>query len=244
MADPNLASIIAGNDPLSPQMLQGYQGSQLSNAAIDPDFARNSGPLGALAHLIAGVSGHDMLQNAVQNTTQARTAAQPSLASLLANPNPYQAFADNPQQYGPIAGAGILNGASPETVANARLAAANAQLAGLNVGGFTNAQANPPPATAGIGAPPTRRIAPLPAGNFSALGSGRYSPAPAGAPGAASTPDMDPIAMAAALPPQQRQAMLQNPQIRARYLALLQQRALAQRAQPPATMGGGNAAGP
>jgi hypothetical protein len=238
MADPNLlASIIAGQDPLSAQMLQGQQGAQLSGAALNPEFGHNEGIAGALAKTLAGFSGHDMLNNAVQNTTQARIGAQPDMARLLASNQPYQDMANNPGGYNPLARAALLNGASPLQAAQTKEALANAALANLNVTGFGNAQANPSPASAGIGAPAMRRVAPLPTGNFSALGSGRYPQA------AAPSPDMDPAAIAA-LSPQQRQAMLQNPQTRAALLAKLRALAAQQNAPAQPQAGGGDALRP
>jgi hypothetical protein len=111
MADPNLlASILAGQDPLSPQMLQGQQGAQLSASAADPEYGRNQGIAGAIGKTLASFLGHDMQNQAVQGTTQARLAAQPDLARLMASPNAYQDLAQNPQGYNPIARSAFLNG--------------------------------------------------------------------------------------------------------------------------------------
>ena len=239
MADSSLlAQIIAGQDPLSAQMLQGQQGAQLAGAALNPEFGHNEGIAGALAKTLAGFSGHDMLNNAVQNTTQARIGAQPDMARLLASNQPYQDMASNPGGYNPLARAALLNGASPLQAAQTKEALANAALANLNVTGFGNAQANPSPASAGVGAPAMRRVAPLPAGNVAALGSGHYPQA------AAPSPDMDPVAIAAALPPQQRQAMLQSPQMRAALLAKLRALAAQQNAPAQPQAGGGDALRP
>jgi hypothetical protein len=245
MADASLlAQIIAGQDPLSAQMLQGQQGAQLAGAALNPEFGHNEGIAGALAKTLAGFSGHDMLNNAVQNTTQARIGAQSDMARLLASNQPYQEMANNPGGYSPLARAALLNGASPLQAAQTKEALANAALANLNVTGFGNAQANPSPATAGVGAPAMRRVAPLPAGNFTALGSGRYPQAPAG-PEQGQGQGADLLGVAAALPEPQRAALLRNPATRAQYLALLRARQAAGQPPPPSQAAGvGNAAGP
>jgi hypothetical protein len=110
MADSNLlAAILAGQDPLAPQMLQGMQGAQLSaTAAANPESTY--GPIGVLAKFLGASQGHDMQNSAVQNTTQARIAAQPELARLMANPNPYQELAQNPQGYSPLTRSAFLAG--------------------------------------------------------------------------------------------------------------------------------------
>jgi hypothetical protein len=137
MADPNLAAIFAGLDPLSAQILQGQQGAQLGAAALDPAFGHNEGIAGALAKTIAAFSGHDMMNQAVQNTTQARIAAQPGIAQLMANPNPYGELAQNPQNYSPLVRAAFLAG-GPEQAQKYQLQqqltneAAIKNIAGLN----------------------------------------------------------------------------------------------------------------
>ena len=227
MADSNLlAALLSGQDPLAPGMVPGYQGAQLSAQATNPEFGHNEGLFGALAKTLAGFAGPNMLQNSVQNTTAARTAAQPDLARLLAQPDPYAAAAQNPQAINPIALSRLTN-ASPLQVAQTREASANAALAGLNVSGFGAAQGQGAP-VGPVAAPASKTIAPAPpGGGLAAIGNGRYQQEPS-----------DPIAQAAAMSPQQRQALLQNPQARAGILMRLRMLA-AQRAQ-----GGGNAARP
>lgn len=141
MADTNLlAALLSGSNPLAPQMLGGYQGAQLSDAALNPNFAHNEGPFGALAKTIAGFSGGNQLRQAIDATTAARQAANPDLAKLLANPDPYAALAANPSGFNPVAAAQILQGTTPEQAANARKIGAEAALAGLNVRGFQGMQ--------------------------------------------------------------------------------------------------------
>jgi hypothetical protein len=109
MADPNiLAQILAGNDPLSPQIAQGLQGAQLSSDTINSPPAH--GPFGVLAKYLGASQGHDMLNNAVQQTTQARLGAQPDMARLMASPNAYQDLATKPQDFNPIARSAFLSG--------------------------------------------------------------------------------------------------------------------------------------
>lgn len=134
MADQSLlAQILSGQDPLSAQMLGAYQGSQLSNAAIDPNFGHNEGPFGALAKTIAGFRGGGMTQEALQGLVNARNANRPELAQILASPDPFKAVADNPN-LSPLTQAGILNGATPNTVAEARLHAMQQQFLQSQIG--------------------------------------------------------------------------------------------------------------
>lgn len=243
MADSSLlASLIAGQDPLAAQMLGGYQGAQLSGAALDPAFGHNEGPFGALAKTIAGFSGGNQLRDAVQAVAAQRAANRPEMAGVLAGDDPYKTIAANPSGYSDQTLAQLLSGATPQSVAEARLAGANAKLAGLNVAGFQGATpAAGAAAGGGVSAPANRKIAPgaggsaLPTADANILGTGR--------PQAPATPidTADPIAAAAAMTPQQRQAVVQNPQQRALVLARL--RALAaQRVATP--MGGAGAARP
>jgi hypothetical protein len=235
MADPNLlASILSGQDPLAPQMTQGLQGAQLSaTAAANPEAT--FGPIGVLAKFLGASQGHDMLNNAVQQTTQARTAARPELAQLLAQPDPYAAAAQG--QHSPLAMAGILGGATPENVAQTREAAARAQFLGAqaNLANRT-AQPMPPMYAPAAAARPTGVPS---AGGVSLPGTGRY-PSPQAAGEAA-----DPIAQAMTLPLQQR-AALQGQQ-RAQIIAQLRARMMAAQqaaAAHVAQSGPGNAAGP
>jgi hypothetical protein len=134
MADQSLlAQILSGQDPLAAQMLPAYQGSQLSNAALDPSFGHNEGPFGALAKTIAGFSGGNQMRDAVQALVQARNANRPELAQVLASPDPFKAVADNPN-LSPLTQAGILNGATPNTVAEARLHAMQQQFLQSQIG--------------------------------------------------------------------------------------------------------------
>jgi hypothetical protein len=130
MADASLlASIISGTNPLDPTMLGAYQGAQLSNAGLDPNFGHNEGLFGALGKMIAAARGGPMLQQGVEQATAANTAAMPDLAKLLASPDPYTALAGNTAGFNPIAASRLLQGATPEQVAEARLKAAQTQLA-------------------------------------------------------------------------------------------------------------------
>lgn len=154
MADSSLlASIISGTNPLSPQMLEAYQGAQLSGAGLDPNFGHNEGPFGALGKIIAAARGGPMLQHGVQATTAGNMAAMPDLAKLLANPDPYSAIN---AETNPVAAARLLQGATPETAANARLLGSQAALAGLNVTGFQNTGAAPADS---VRAPANKQIA-------------------------------------------------------------------------------------
>lgn len=138
MADTNLlAALLSGANPLAPQMVGGYQGAQLSEAALNPNFAHNEGPFGALAKTIAGFSGGNQLRQAVEATTAARQAATPDLARLLASNDPFAAIAANPSA-NPIAQAQILQGATPESAADARLKAAQAGLVGAQMKEYNN----------------------------------------------------------------------------------------------------------
>ncbi len=128
MADTNLlAALLSGSNPLGPQMLGGYQGAQLTDAALNPAFAHNEGPFGALAKTLAGFSGAPMLRQAVEATTAARTGANPELARMLASNDPFTMAASPGAN--PVAVSQLLAGASPASAAAARLADAQAQQA-------------------------------------------------------------------------------------------------------------------
>lgn len=151
MADSSLlAAILSGNDPLAAQMLPAYQGAQLSQAALDPNFGHNEGWAGALAKTIAGFRGGAMTNDAVNNLVQQRMAAQPEEAKLLANPDPYSELANNPDAYSPLARAMVLNGANPGSVADARLKAAQAAFTQMQ-GRLASAAAEPMPPMYGNG---------------------------------------------------------------------------------------------
>src|SRR5690348_1899051 len=149
MADSSLlAQILSGQDPLSAQMLGAYQGNQLSAAALDPNFGHNEGLAGALAKTIAGFRGGGMTNDAVQALVNARNANRPELAQILASPDPFKAVAENPN-LSPLTQAGILNGATPNTVAEARQHAAQAAYLQAQ-GALANEAAKPlPPMFAG-----------------------------------------------------------------------------------------------
>jgi hypothetical protein len=220
MPDPTLASIISGTNPLDPQMLNAYQGAQLSNAAIDPNFGHNEGPFGALAKLVAGARGSQMLNQGVQQTTAANTAAMPDLARLLANPDPFTALAQG--GINPIAAARLLQGATPESAADARLKAAQAALAGAQVNAYNNPIKRSPflippaqPTSASSGTPTS----------ISDFTTGRQP--------------LDPVSAVAALAPEQRSAAIaaMSPQQKAAYLARLramQQGGRGNATRPPA----------
>jgi len=164
MADASLlASIISGTNPLDPTMLGAYQGAQLSNAGLDPNFGHNEGLFGALGKMIAAARGGPMLQQGVEQATAANTAAMPDLAKLLASPDAYGAINAGTN---PIAAARLLQGATPETAANARLLATQGALGNLNVQGFQNTGNAP---TSSINAPANRRIAPPSGASFTAI---------------------------------------------------------------------------
>jgi hypothetical protein len=240
MADSNLlASILSGQDPLAPQMAQGLQGAQLSaTAASDPNSTY--GPIGVLAKFLGASQGHDMLNNAVQNATQARIAARPELAQLLAQPDPYAAAAQG--QHSPLALAGIMGGATPESVADARLKAAQGAFFGAKANQANAANAPMPPlfvpSTGAAALGQVGRPAPtLP-------GTGRYQQAEQSqeqAPGAAAgTPSPRAQVVQGLQNPQTRAAMLA--QIKARIAAA--QQAAAARVAQSQQGGAGGAAGP
>ncbi len=140
MADASslLASIISGTSPLAPDMLQAYQGAQLSNAGLDPNYGHNEGPFGALGKMLAAARGGPMLQQGVQATTAGNMAAMPDLAKLLASPDAFTALAGNTAGTNPVAAARLLAGATPGSVAEARLKAAQATLAGAQANEINN----------------------------------------------------------------------------------------------------------
>jgi len=199
MADSSLlAQIISGTNPNAPLMLGGYQGSQLSNAALNPEFAKNEGPFGALAKTLAGMAGPGMLQRGVEATTAANNAARPDLAKLLASQDPYSDLAAPGAAFNPLAVAQILQGTTPGQVAETRKAAAEAVLGGMNVRGFQGM----PPAGAGAAVPVGKNAGAALGASSSAtpsLGTGRY-PAPAEA--------ADPVSGILTLPPAQQAAAI------------------------------------
>jgi hypothetical protein len=170
MADTNLlAALLSGSNPLAPQMLGGYQGAQLSDAALNPTFAHNEGPFGALAKTLAGFSGAPMLRQAVEATTAARTGANPELARMLAGNDPFTMAAAPGAN--PVATAQILAGATPANAAEARLANAQATLAGnqalaaARVGTARPSTVGPSSASGAPSSPSASGAAPLSLGN-------------------------------------------------------------------------------
>ncbi len=183
MADSSLlASIISGTNPLAPQMLGAYQGAQQTAAAIDPNYAHNEGPFGALAKTLMGFQGSNALRQGVDATTAANSAASPDLAKLLANPDPYTALAGNYNGVNPIAASRLLQGATPESVAQARNLAAQAAYMGLNVSGFKGMQ-------------PTGTVT-APAGKTSAPAAGLSAASPFAGASAYPVQGADPVATA------------------------------------------------
>jgi hypothetical protein len=227
MADASLlASIISGTNPMAPTMLGSYQGAQLQNAALDPNFGHNEGLFGALAKTLAGFSGGNALRQGVQQTTAANQAALPDLAKLLANPDPYTALAGNTAGFDPIAAARLLQGATPEDVAKARLANAQAAFQGARTTNAINQMNAPavPMYTSDTARAPASSSAPL-VGGASSFGA---VTAPDAVPDPAQVAKMPPALGAARL-------RMMSPAAKAKYLQLLQQ--LQQQ-------GGGNAVRP
>lgn len=129
MADASgLASIIAGNDPQSADILQAMHDEQARNYVHDPSNWQGGGLLGGFARVLASAA---MPNNTglVGQIAQNRVAAQPDEAKLMASPDPYAEAAANPGKYSPIAMAQLLSGATPASAADARMKAA--QAAGL-----------------------------------------------------------------------------------------------------------------
>src|SRR5580700_3627019 len=124
----DLASVIAGTDPLSPQVLQALQAQQARDMVANPANWQNQGLFGGLARTLAGVAAPNPVPQVAQIAAQ-RQAALPDEAKLLSTPDPYSTLAANPNQYSPLAQATLLNGATPTSVADARLKAAQAAYA-------------------------------------------------------------------------------------------------------------------
>jgi|SRR5579859_736556 len=168
MADPSLLGILSGTNPLDPQILQGQVGAQQYDASLNPNVGHNEGPFGWLGKTLLGMGGMNAMRQAVQQTTNANTAASPDLAKLLANPDPYAALAQGGAN--PVAAARLLQGATPETVAAARNQAAQAALAQLNVKGYQRMlDAGAVPSASTISTPASSKIAPV-------QGTGTQSP--------------------------------------------------------------------
>jgi len=248
MADTSLlASIIAGQDPLAPEMLNAYRGAQLSSAALDSNFGTNAGPLGALAKFIAGAQGGSMLNNAVGQISSARAASLPEQARIYASPDPFAEIAKG--GYSPQTLAQVLAGATPANVEEARLRAAQAGMAANDLAGLRNIQASVqggsqpgvgPLAGRGGGAisgaaGPLQPTAGPPIG-------GRLQQPPIAEGAGPMQPVSDPVTVAAKLAPGAPRALLgQNPQQRAiilqRLRALQVQRAAASQPSPTGVPG-------
>jgi hypothetical protein len=236
MADQSLlAAILSGQDPLAAQMLPAYQGSQLSNAALDPSFGHNEGPFGALAKTIAGFSGGNQMRDAVQALVQARNAARPELARVMSGTDPYGVIGQNPEGYSQQTLATLLNGATPNSVAESRLHGAQAAYTNAQAA-LANRTASPMPSAAGaITGPTAVAPGPRPAGDTNVLGGGRYPATPGAA-------EADPLQQISTLPPSQRPAAIQvmsaaqKAALVAQYKALMQMQQRTQQAgaaQPP-----------
>jgi hypothetical protein len=229
MADNSLlSSVLAGQDPLSPQILQAIHNENARNYVQDPNNWQGGGLFGGLARMIAGAAVPNNAPT-VADITQQRAAARPDQAALLASDNPFAAIAANPSQYSPLAQAMVLNGATPQSAAETRLNAANAALAGLNVSGFQQAQQGAGGGAPAISAPASKNIAPASSGNPAVFGAGRY-PAPGVnpptaqvAPASAAPPD--PVAAYNTATPQQKKLMLADPRYRSMVLQAMRARA-------------------
>ncbi len=216
MAD--LASIISGTDPLAPLVLQAEQQQQQLNSARDASQWANQGIFGALARTIAGGAGGGA-QNTLQQIVQQRQAAQPDLATLLAGPDPYGALAAaQPGQYNPLAVAQLLNGATPGSVAEARLHAAQANLFGAKtdfarqqgdlskpiLGTYSPQAARPAANGPAASAPSAAEPLVSGTGDISSLTNGRTATTAPDLQSLARMPDAQRAAIIAGLTPQQK----------------------------------------
>src|ERR1700722_18149839 len=102
MADASLAALLAGNDPLSPQILDALHAEQARDYVANPQNWQNTGIAGAIGRTLAGFLAPNNA-GTVANIAAQRVAAQPDEAKLLAAPDAYSALAANPEQYSPIA---------------------------------------------------------------------------------------------------------------------------------------------
>jgi hypothetical protein len=222
-------------------MLGAYQGAQLSNAGLDPNFGHNEGPFGALGKIIAAARGGPMLQQGVEQATAANNASRPDLLAALSNQSGPLAYASQNPGMNPVALSQVL-AMGPEAAAKyidtARLARANAPNAAPLIPTTTTlpgwGKLNAP----GGGAGGSQQPLPMTVGPAA---TGRYGESPnvAGAEAAPQQPAADPLTAAAAMSPAQRQMLMQNPQVRAQILAQMRARHIA-----PVQTGGGNALRP
>jgi hypothetical protein len=235
MADGDLASIISGTSPTDPAQLRALQGQQIVSAAANPE---GWGWGGGLARQLALGQGMNMAQGGVNQATQANLAAQPSLATALANPDPMAYVAQNPtmdpvaqarvvSQYG-IPGAREALGAAGLYGAQTQEHLTQAAIGQLNLRAYLNRSAG----TGGGGVTPAGRgMVPGPPGT-AAPGPGIGDPRFQG--GNTPTLPIDPVNV----PPAQLPAFLQrlSPAQRAQAIARLraQYGAEAPAATPPA----------
>lgn len=181
MADGDLQSIISGVDPTSAMQLQALQGNQISSAAANPANWTSLGPFAGLARQLALGQGMSMAQGGVNQAVEANLAAQPSLANLIANPNPLTAAQD--PNIDPVArarwmaaygtpSARLQLGQTGEAQAQASLAQSQAN---LNQWLLQNRQ-NPSLGRTGyVGAPSGgAAVPPATTGTRGAIGGGRY----------------------------------------------------------------------
>src|SRR5580692_11094652 len=127
--DSSLAGLIAGTDPLSPQILDALHAEQARAYVANPANWQNTGIAGALGRTLAAFLVPNNISTVADIAAQ-RQAALPDQAKLLSNPDPYAALAAaTPGQYNGLASASVLNGATPGTVAEAQLKAAQAAYA-------------------------------------------------------------------------------------------------------------------
>ena len=122
-ANANLLSILAGTDPQSPEILQALHNEQARNVVMDSSNWNNTGLAGGIGRGLAAMLMPSAAPQ-VADITANRIAAQPDEAKLLANPDPYSELANNSTAYSPVARAMVLNGATPTSVADERLKAA------------------------------------------------------------------------------------------------------------------------
>jgi len=90
---------------------------------MDSSNWKDTGLAGAIGRTVAGFLAPNNSAN-LADIVAKRTAAQPDQAKLLANPDPFSELANNGAAYSPLARAMVLNGATPTSVADERLKAA------------------------------------------------------------------------------------------------------------------------
>jgi hypothetical protein len=203
MAD--LASIIAGTDPMAPLELQTYQALQRQNAVNDASQWANQGLAGALARTIAGFTAPSQAQNALSQIVAQRQAAYPDIVKMLAAPQGAAQYAVQNPNISSLALAMAAN-QTPKDALEGQGQAIQNQLLGLNLKGFQNAQqgAISTPAVSPIAAPVVNKVPqaapPATALNRTSAPSATANPAPVSG---IIEPDPAALAVAKALPPQQ-----------------------------------------